>query len=94
MNRRGDNAPVGNTCPKINVVISILENDVVFDEETGGPHEAIKIMEEIREANLELRNWGNELYREKEAAEKEIEQLQRQVEALDDELKSIQSEQQ
>lgn len=84
MGRYDDNAPIGNTCPIINDAVNYIEgfreafsnedNDIDF-------HFALGVMEDIRSANLELRNWGNGLYRDLEEIEQERNKL---IDQLDD----------
>lgn len=84
MGRYDDNAPVKNTCPIIDDVINYIEsfresfsnedNDIDF-------HFALGVMEDIRSANSELRDWGNDLYRELEELEQERNKL---IDQLDD----------
>ncbi len=84
MGRYDDNAPVKNTCPIIDDVIIYIEN---FREEFGNEdndidfHFALGVMEDIRSANSELRDWGNDLYRELEELEQERNKL---IDELDD----------
>jgi chromosome segregation ATPase len=84
MGRYDDNAPVKNTCPIIDDVINYIEN---FREEFGNEdnnidfHFALGVMEDIRSANSELRDWGNDLYRELEGLEQERNKL---IDELDD----------
>lgn len=88
MGRYDDNAPVKNTCPIIDDVINYIEN---FREEFGNEdndidfHFALGVMEDIRSANSELRDWGNDLYRE-------LEELEQERNKLIDELDDSQSE--
>lgn len=84
MGRFDDNAPIGNTCPIIDDVVNYIEN---FREEFSNEdndidfHFALGVMEDIRSANLELRNWGNDLYQELEELKKERDNL---IDELDD----------
>jgi len=50
---------------------------------------AISTLEEIRDNNSSLREWGNTLYREKEELEDKISTLQSQIDALKEELQSF-----
>jgi chromosome segregation ATPase len=89
MGRYDDNAPVKNTCPIIDDVINYIEsfresfsnedNDIDF-------HFALGVMEDIRSANSELRDWGNDLYRELEELEQERNKLIDQLEDSQSEL--------
>jgi polyhydroxyalkanoate synthesis regulator phasin len=73
MARRGDNAPIGHTCPKIDSVISIIHSVYTSSEEMSRQEytEFEKLMEEIRSANSTLREWGNEHYERSEEMEKD-----------------------
>ena len=69
-----DNAPIKNTCPIINDVVSYLEKfreDFSNEDNDLDFHFALGVMEDIRAANLELRNWGNDLHRDLESVSKE-----------------------
>lgn len=84
-----DNAPIKNTCPIINDVVRYIEgfreqfsnedNDIDF-------YFALGVMEDIRAANLELRNWGNDLYRDLQSLEKERDALIDKVDESEHEL--------
>lgn len=84
-----DNAPIKNTCPIINDVIRYIEG---FREEFSNEdndldfHCALGVMEDIRAANLELRNWGNDLYKDLQILEKERGILVGKIEELEHEL--------
>jgi chromosome segregation ATPase len=84
MSRFNDNAPVKNTCPIIDDVIRYIES---FREELGNEendidfHFALGVMEDIRSANSELRDWGNSLYDDLHHVEKERDNL---IDELDD----------
>lgn len=84
-----DNAPIKNTCPIINDVIRYIEG---FREEFSNEdndldfHCALGVMEDIRAANLELRNWGNDLYKDLQSLEKERDILIGKLEELEHEL--------
>jgi len=89
--RNYDHAPIKNTCPKIDSIIdrmekvkqeaeyinnnpnedSSQESSTIIDE----IFEAIKEMEEIREANSKLRDWGNDLAEELDEAISDKENL-------------------
>jgi len=107
MARWNDNAPVGNTCPKIDNVIAIVDNlteyDINNEDEFSNMEkeikEAIGIMENIRSDNSELREWGNELHREKTDLENTVYQLQQRVSELErensnysDEIKDLEEQ--
>lgn len=84
-----DNAPIKNTCPIINDVVGYIEG---FREEFSNEDNdidfyfALGVMEDIRAANLELRNWGNDLYRDLQSLEKERDALIDKVDESEHEL--------
>ena len=94
MGRFNDNAPVGNTCPIIDDVVSYIEH---FREEFSNEdndidfHFALGVMEDIRSANLELRNWGNDLYQELEELKKERDNLIDELNDSEEELERANS---
>lgn len=105
MSRYSDNAPIKNTCPMINEVISILEYPVwnLEDEDEADLAErsklGVQIMEDIRKANETLREWGNDEHNEKESLEKErnelidkVDDLEKEISQLKDELESLKQE--
>jgi sugar-specific transcriptional regulator TrmB len=97
-----DNAPIGNTCTTINSIIAKMEeakNEAVWclrniDEEHTGElnniiseiYDAIDEIEQIRSDNSTLRDWGNELYYEKDELERENDDLLLKIENLESEL--------
>lgn len=94
MGRFDDNAPIGNTCPIIDDVVNYIEN---FREEFSNEdndidfHFALGVMEDIRSANLELRNWGNDLYQELEELKKERDNLIDELNDSEEELERANS---
>ncbi len=97
---RYDNAPVKNTCPKIDKAIGALHNVLccVSEEDKENLENAISysneaqdLLEEIRSANEELRAWGNDMHNEREYWEKETDILQRNNDDLKDEINSLES---
>lgn len=70
--RKTDNSPVGNTCPWIDEAIYVLEQSKCYWNESEVDN-AVKALEKVRDANSELRDWGNELYRRVEELESEME---------------------
>ena len=101
MSRKGDNAPIGHTCPKIDDVISMVHNWYSDAEEiTKSDYQIFeKKMEEIRSANSTLREWGNEqcLLAEQweddlNSANNQISDLKDEIESLKDELKFLEKE--
>ena len=104
MARNKDNAPVANTCPKIDQVISFLEKldwdlkKQIFklsdDDEKYLSFECkkiVEVMEEIRKANHALRTWGNEEYNSKNEHEQEIKDLKAEIENLEKKLSDVES---
>ena len=102
MSRNYDNAPIGNTCPAIDKIIDKMEeakNDAKWcmdnpdensdDELTNiiwNLDYAISDMEQIRSDNSTLRDWGNEIYNEKDELERERDDLLLRIEELESEL--------
>ena len=92
MARYIDNAPVGHTCPKIDTVISFIDS---IDSEEIHPNvlkEMINIMEEIRSANSQLREWGNDLCKQVDELQGEINDEIRKNDKLQDEISDLNSE--
>jgi chromosome segregation ATPase len=107
MARWNDNAPVGNTCPKIDDVISLVDNlkgydinnEIEFSDMEIDVKSVNNIMENIRSDNSELREWGNELHREKTDLENTVYQLKQRVSELErensnyyDEIKDLEEQ--
>lgn len=93
-----DNAPIGNTCPIIDEVLTYVEdlsNNLKYiprgeQEDFKGSVDRInKLMEDIRDANSTLREWGNEQHNEKEDYEREKDAAELTVEELKDDIKSL-----
>lgn len=73
MGRKQDNAPVGNTCPTIDEVLTFI--DGIFPDENLEAQEidhVRNLMEDIRSANAQLREWGNEAHERVENLECEL----------------------
>jgi len=95
-----DNAPIGNTCPMINNVIDVLNNLDSYDvnnsdellEMQSEVKKGIEILEQIRSANSDLREWGNDLYCDKEDLEKENDNLKDEVSELQSKISQLESE--
>ena len=83
-----DNAPIKNTCPIINDVVSYIEGfrEKYDTEEDYDFDMALGVLEDIRGANLELRNWGNDLYGDLQSLEKERDSLLDKLNELEHEL--------
>jgi len=94
MGRRGDNAPIGHTCPKIDSVISMIHSVYTSSEEMSRNEytEFKKLMEEIRSANSALREWGNELYYKADELESDLDDANRQVKDLESDIESLRAE--
>lgn len=90
MSRYNDNSGIKNTCPLIDQVIGFINSVDPETVGTGGIEEANRIMEEIRGMNQSLRDWGNDLCREKDELEndlnKEIARMEGKIENLESEL--------
>lgn len=94
MARRVDNAPVGNTCPKIDEVLSILTAIYQSSEEMSkGELKSVEdLMEKIRSDNAALREWGNDQCNQLEEMEKDRDYYQDKTGELENEVKDLQSE--
>lgn len=94
MARRGDNAPVGHTCPKIDSVISMVHSLYLSSEEMSKQEytEFEKLMEEIRSANSTLREWGNEENQKAEEFEKDLDYANRKIDDLTEEVEALKVE--
>lgn len=79
MARFSDKSNVAHTCPFINTVIDFIKKNT---KEEVCTTEIIEILEEIRSANGELRDWGNETYNEKESIEREIDKANSEIDRL------------
>jgi len=104
---RYDNAPIGNTCPTIDNIIGKMEeakneadwclrnpDDKHTDELNnivGKMADAILDMEGIRSDNSTLRDWGNELFNEKDEIEKERDEAISEKESLEEEITELKS---
>lgn len=102
-----DNAPIGNTCPIIDNVIGkmdVAKDEAEYisnhPEEDSSDEannilaeltDAIKEIEVVRNANSELRSWGNEEYNRAEEAEKERDEAIRDKEYLQEEIDELKS---
>ena len=85
MSRNRDNSGIDNTCPKIDEVISAIES-VSWDEDNYWDAKTVtEIMEKIRKANSDLRDWGNQMCRERD-------ELQDQYDDLEKENKNLKSD--
>lgn len=88
---RYDKAPVSHTCPMIDGVLDKVK-EIYSNSEEFSKGELTYIettMEKIRSHNSALREWGNELYDEKEELEKsfyELEQEKSKLESINEDL--------
>ena len=105
MARYNDNAPIGHTCPIIDSVIGKMESakneadyiskhpeeDSIEEANTilGELIDAIKEIEDVRSANSELRDWGNEEYNRAEEAEGERDEAIKDKEYLQEEIDEL-----
>lgn len=108
MSRYTDNAPIGNTCGMIDNIIGRMEqarNEAEYinnhpEEDSSGEavsildelYFAIKEMEDIRNANSELREWGNEQHDRADEAENERDDLLLEKERLEDRVDTLEAE--
>lgn len=98
MSRYSDNSGVSHTCPKIDEVIEFLNKidwDLDDEYESNLAYETtkmIEVMEEIRTANSTLRDWGNDMCRERDEVQKDLEYYQSKNEDLEDEVKELREE--
>ena len=83
---RKDNAPAPHTCPLIDTVINMIKTTT---DEDFDIKEAINMMEQIRTANGELRDWGNELFNEKEELEDQISDLEGKLEDKQEDIGNL-----
>lgn len=80
MARYRDYSDVPNTCPLIDEVISAINSVDWGEDNYWDAKTVVEIMEKIRKANSELREWGNALYREKDELEDEVKSLKNELE--------------
>jgi predicted nuclease with TOPRIM domain len=92
MSRYRDNSGIDNTCPKINEVISAIDS-VNWDEDSYWDAKTVtEIMEKIRKANSDLRDWGNQMCRERDELQDEFDDLKKENDKLQDEVNYYQKE--
>lgn len=91
MSRYKDNSPVPQTCPLIDNVISIVDTIYRYYEAVTikEKEEIESVMEKIRKANSDLREWGNEMCNEKEELENTLEDKERYINKLETENKEL-----
>lgn len=91
MGRNRDNAPVKNSCPFINEIISAIQS-ADWSEAYWTKGELEGKMEEIRRMNEQLRDWGNEQYQRAEDNEREMEIQSSKIEELNEDISNLQDE--
>lgn len=79
------NCPIPYTCPAIDSVISKAEN-IIGDAQT-----ITTVIEDLRKANEQLREWGTEMEELAADRQKEIDYLESTISDLKAELSSTQS---
>ena len=85
-----DRAPVKNTCPSIDELINYLEGfkrDFLNDDNEYDFEMAFSLIEDIRDANKELREWGNSLC--EELRDKDLELVRADVKIEDLEVTKL-----
>ena len=94
MSRRGDNAPVSQTCPKIDDVISSMKELYLSSEPMSKweMNQLEKTMESIRKDNSDLRDWGNQMYNELYEMEKDRDYYQKLAERYESEVEDLKIE--
>lgn len=92
MRKFKDRSGVPKTCPKIDQVGDFIENTTIDittpygDDIERAAESAREMLEEIREANLTLREWGNDKAEELEETEKIVKELEDKITDLEDEI--------
>lgn len=81
---RYDNAPIGNTCPIIDEALSLMDISWDLDNEDESDcaknlTKAMELIEQVRGANSTLREWGNEMCKERDDFENEVDALTRRI---------------
>ncbi len=89
-----DHAPVGVTCPMIDQVIDKLTRLMQSEQalERYELDDLEKTLNKIRNHNAELRQWGNDLYKETQEAEVRISNLEGELETLKQDLNDLKDE--
>lgn len=91
MARLNDTSGIPNTCPKIDEVISFIDN-LDFVEEYHTKKEIIDLMEDIRTANDGLRTHGHNLQNDLDYYEKLIKELEEKIEDLESDIYSYKNQ--
>lgn len=98
MGRNDDYAPIGNTCPMIDEVkgfLELIDWDMDDEDEVELSKQCKKVcdtLEKIRDANLALRNWGNEECKKAIEFEKDLDYSNDKITDLKSEIKDLQSQ--
>jgi hypothetical protein len=89
-----DMAPVSQTCPKIDDVISSVKELYISGESIsrGEMNDIEKTMNKIRNDNYELRDWGNDQYQIAYEMEKDRDYYMDLSEKYKDEIEYLKSE--
>ncbi len=93
-----DNAPVKETCPLIDSVISFIDSmqGMVSSEDEKEfkieSKHALDTLEKIRTANSKLREWGNEKHTEVDKLEDEKNDLESKLDRLRDQITDLNKE--
>lgn len=88
MSRFRDNSGIPNTCPKIDEVISAIKSVDWGDDNYWDEKGLTEIMEKIRNANSELRDWGNEMNRERDDLQGLLDDLENENKKLKQDIES------
>jgi len=92
MPRYNDASGIGQTCPKINEVISAIESVEWSENEWWTEKMLVEIMEEIRKANSDLRDWGNDMCRERDDLQDENDNLESRIKDLKSDIMDYKNE--
>lgn len=102
MGIRSDYTGIDQTCPYINTVRDFIEGIEWSDDEENlakGAKEACVVLEQIRQMNSDLRDFGNKQAQELEEMEKDRDYYQRtaenhekEIEWLKEEIRNLQKE--
>lgn len=102
MSRNVDYTGVPQTCPLIDKVIDFLDSLSAFDMPDGYEADRKQMeatLEKIRSMNSDLRDFGNEQYKEFEAMEKDrdyyqdrCKELEKEIEYKNEEIKDLEKE--
>jgi len=95
MSRNRDNSRVPHTCPIIDNVVGFLNSIDWDDNENDLEKECrnvLSILEDIRTANLNLREWGNDEYKRANEAEDELSDAKSIISDLQSEIIDLKQE--